>query len=259
MVKGRQIGSLLKPEHRRFGLLDRSRYAYSSKKVAMFQISDQRVEREWASMLESWGIGSMAVSSRDELIANLYKTQLILFDLDQYPSDIFDIVSLRSTRPIIPLVAVGSEAKEPLKIDMLEAGVEDYIDKACSTRELVARVRAILRRLDHSTERLGERRAVGWLMNATSREVCSPNGVRVFLRKVELDLMKVFIDSPERIFTAEELSTTVFSDNRRRSGAGIARLIGNVRMKFEASGIRSGAIQTVQHKGYRLIHELEAL
>jgi two-component system OmpR family response regulator len=225
----------------------------------MYQINDSRVEQEWAQALESWGIGNISISSRDALIANLHRAQLVLFDLDRYPSDIFDIVSLRSTRPIIPLVAVGSEGKEPLKIDMLEAGVEDYIDKSCSTRELVARVRAILRRLENSTERLGERRAVGWLMNANSREVCSPNGVRVFLRKVELDLMKVFIDSPERIFTAEELSTTVFSDNRRRSGAGIARLISNIRMKFEASGIRSGAIQTVQHKGYRLIHELEAL
>jgi DNA-binding response OmpR family regulator len=259
MAKGRQIGSLLEPEHRRFGLRDSSRYAYSSKKVAMFQISDQRVEQEWSPMLESWGIGSVAISSRDALIANLHKTQLILFDLDRYPSDIFEIVSLKSSRPIIPLVAVGSEGNESLKIDMLESCVEDYIDKSCSTREVVARVRAILRRLDHSAGRLGEHKAAGWLMNATSREVCSPNGVRVFLRKVEFDLMKVFIDSPDRIFTADELSMTVFSDQRRRSSAGITRLIGNIRMKFEASGIRSGAIQTVQHRGYRLIHDLEAL
>jgi hypothetical protein len=82
MAKGRQIGSLLKREHRRFGPFDRSRYAYSSKKVAMFQISDQRVEQELAPMLESWGIGSIAISSRDALIANLHKTQLILFDLE---------------------------------------------------------------------------------------------------------------------------------------------------------------------------------
>jgi DNA-binding response OmpR family regulator len=259
MAKGRHIGSLLKPEHCRFGLRNRSRYAYSSKRVAMFQISDQRVEQEWVPMLESWGIGSIAISSRDALISNLHITQLILFDLDRYPADIFDIVSLRSSRPIIPLVAVGSEGNEPLKIAMLEAGVEDYIDKSCSTRELVARVRAILRRLDLSTGRLGEHNAVGWSVNATSREVRSPNGLRVFLRKSELDLIRVFIDAPERIFTAEELSTTVFSDHRRRSSAGIARLIGSIRMKFEASGIRAGAIQTVQHRGYRLMRELEAL
>jgi two-component system, OmpR family, response regulator len=259
MAEGRQIGRLLKQEHRCGVLHDHLRYAYSSKKVVMFQISDQRVKHEWAPMLESWGIGCIFITSGDALIANLHKTLLILFDLDRYPPDLFDIVSFKSSRPIIPLVAVGSDGNEGRKIDMLEAGVEDYVDKACSARELVARVRAILRRLDHSTGRLGEHKAVGWLMNATSREVRSPNGGRVFLRKFEFELMKVFIDSPDRIFTAEELSTMVFSDRHRRSSAGIARLIGNIRMKFEASGVRSGAIQTVQHRGYRLIHELGAL
>jgi two-component system OmpR family response regulator len=259
MAKGRQIGSFVARGPRRFGFRDRPRYAYSPKKVLMYQINDSRVEQEWAQALESWGIGNISISSRDALIANLHRAQLVLFDLDRYPSDIFDIVSLKSSRPVIPLVAVGSEAEAPLKIEVLEAGVDDYVDKSCSARELVARVRAILRRWENSTDRLGEHFDVGWSMDKTSREVRSPNGARVFLSGIEFDLMKVFIDFPDRIFSAEELSMKVFSDNRRRSNAGIARLIGNIRMKFESSSVRARVIQTIQHKGYRLIHELEAL
>jgi DNA-binding response OmpR family regulator len=74
---------------------------------------------------------------------------------------------------------------------------------------------------------------------------------------VEFDLMKIFVQFPDRIFTAEELAMTAFSDNRRRSSAGIMHLIRNIRMKFHASSIRTRVIQTILHKGYRLIHQLD--
>lgn len=256
MTRGRQIESL-DTRGRRLG--NRSRFAYSQKKVMLFEMSDSPVEQEWAAMLESWGIGSISVSSKDQLIANLYRSQLIFFDLGRYTSDILNIVSLGSSLPIIPLVAVGSEADAAIKIEILEAGIDDYIDKSYSAREVVARVRAILRRREISTYHYGERLIGEWSMDSISREVRSPDGVRVFLSRVEFDLMKVFIQFPDRIFTADELSMTAFSDNRRRSSAGIAHLIGNIRMKFHGSSICAQVIQTIQHRGYRLVDHLNDL
>jgi DNA-binding response OmpR family regulator len=96
-------------------------------------------------------------------------------------------------------------------------------------------------------------------MIASTREVRSPSGVRVFLNRVEFDLMKMFIEFPDRIFTAEELSRTIFSDNHHRSSAGVIRLIGHIRMKFDALSIQARVIQTVHHRGYRLIYRHEDL
>jgi two-component system, OmpR family, response regulator len=156
MAKGRQIGRLIMKESNRAGVRDQPRYACSSKKVVMFQLGDSRIEQEWAAMLESWGIGSISVSTEDALIANLHRSQLILFNLVRNSPDILNIVSLKSSRPIIPLVAVGSGAEVPLKIEILESGVEDYIDTSFSAREVVARVRAILRRRENTNHRFGE-------------------------------------------------------------------------------------------------------
>jgi DNA-binding response OmpR family regulator len=258
MAKGRQIGSLVAEKSHRGGFRDRPRYAYSPKKVVLFQINDRQIEQEWALMLESWGIGSISVSTEDALIANLHRAKLILFGLDRCSLDILSIASLKSSRPVIPLVAVGCEVDGSNRIEILDLGVEDYIEKSSSAREVVARVRAILRRREHSIYRFGEE-FHRWSMDACTREVRLPSGERVFLSRAEFDLMKVFIEFPDRIFTAQELSMTVFSDNRQRSRAGVVRLIGNIRMKFDASSIRARVIQTVHHKGYRLICKTEDL
>jgi DNA-binding response OmpR family regulator len=122
--------------------LQRSRGSDSGqKKLVLFQFEDSRLESEWSTSLENWGIACEAVASYDLLMARLQVTQLILFNAQL---GAFSLSSIANKQ--IPLVAIGKNMGTRLKAQLLESGVEDCIETTCHIREMVARVRAILRR-----------------------------------------------------------------------------------------------------------------
>lgn len=87
------------------------------------------------------------------------------------------------------------------------------------------------------------------------REVGAPSGASVRLNKVEFDLMRVLIERPNNVFSADELRDAVFLASCRRSNAEIARALSRIRAKLAAINPGVQFIQTIQQKGYRLCNE----
>lgn len=107
------------------------------------------------------------------------------------------------------IVMVSAMAEEVDRVLGLELGADDFLPKPCSPRELLARIRAVLRRLDHARAG-GPRRArnyhfLGFVVDAQRRQLRAPTGAIVLLTGGEFQLLAAFLDHPQRILSRDEL------------------------------------------------------
>jgi two-component system, OmpR family, response regulator len=107
---------------------------------------------------------------------------------------------------IIMLSAMGEEIDRILG---LELGADDYLAKPCSPRELLARVRAVLRRREDSRQESAPRgRAyhfLGFTLDGARRQLHAPSGVAILLTAGEFSLLNAFLDNPQRILSRDQL------------------------------------------------------
>lgn len=155
----------------------------------------------------------------------------------------------------IPIIFLSAKGTEMDRIVGLELGADDYIPKPFGVRELIARVRAVLRR--HAIERppadreRGILRFDGWTANLPRRELTSPDGVAIELTGAEFDLLVSLCDNAQRVIARErliELSRTRLGDSSDRS---VDVLISRLRRKLSADD-RPAPIVTVRGIGYML-------
>ena len=153
----------------------------------------------------------------------------------------------------IPIIFISARGSDEDRVLGLELGADDYLAKPFNTRELIARIRAVLRRgpitdLDPGNRR-HEVRFEGWTVNLSRRELRSPSGAIVDLTGAEFDLLGTFIDQPQRVIGRErliELSRTRVGDSSDRS---IDVLVSRLRRKITAAGGKP-PIVTVRGVGY---------
>lgn len=147
--------------------------------------------------------------------------------------------------PIIMLTARGDERD---KVQGLEAGADDYITKPFSPRELMARIRAVLRR--HVPQLPDETMTLGGLELSPSAHRVSANGTPVELGPTEFRLLHFFMTHAERVYSRAQLldqvwGTQVFVEERT-----VDVHIRRLRAALESSGM-DALIQTVRGSGYR--------
>lgn len=114
---------------------------------------------------------------------------------------------IRYAMPVIMLTAMGELSD---RVVGLELGADDYLTKPFDARELLARVRAVLRRVDERRPVVTERPRplidfADWHLDVTRRELRSPDNVMIPLSAGEFDLLLVFVEHPQRILTREQL------------------------------------------------------
>ena len=169
--------------------------------------------------------------------------------------DLFRKLRRQSDVPIIFASARGSEEDRVLG---LELGADDYLAKPFSTRELVARIGAVLRRGAGDAEKTGARTELGfdgWALSIARRELRSPEGTLVDLTGAEFDLLTTFANQPQRVIGRQrliELSRTRLSDSSDRS---IDVLVSRLRRKL-ANGGDDAPIITVRGLGYMFTAEV---
>lgn len=163
-------------------------------------------------------------------------------------------------RSDVPIIFISAKGSETDRVIGLEIGADDYLPKPFGTRELIARVRAVLRR--GSMEREGspgqrsEAHFDGWSVNFPRRELKSPSGAIVDLTGAEFDLLSSFLHNAQRVIARErliELSRTRLGDSSDRS---IDVLVSRLRRKLQGAGHRA-PITTVRGVGYMFKAEVE--
>lgn len=150
----------------------------------------------------------------------------------------------------IPIIMLTVQATETDKVIGLEVGADDYVAKPFSRRELVARVKALLRRVDLAGEKSKKRILISnpIKMNLDSHQV-TRNEKKIKLRPREFDLLKIFLENEGNLLERKFLTESVLGYEFFGKSRTIDAHIKNLRRKLGASGKK---IETIVGIGYRL-------
>lgn len=157
----------------------------------------------------------------------------------------------------IPIIMVTAKGEEVDKVIGLELGADDYLPKPFGTRELVARIHAVLRRT--RTDPAGatpqskpKRYAFDrWILNTEARELIRSDGVTVALSTGEFDLLLAMVERPARVLTRETLLDLARGRTAAAFDRSIDTQISRLRKKLEVDPAEPRIIQTVWGGGYR--------
>jgi two-component system response regulator MprA len=176
--------------------------------------------------------------------------ELILLDLLLPDDDGIDICRrVRATGEQIPILMLTARDTVSDRIEGLESGADDYLVKPFSTAELVARVRALLRRVRERTID-PVRRFADVTLDSSSREV-HRGGRLVSLTRREFDLLTIFLDNPGAVMTRERLLTDAWGFASSVETNSLDVYVGYLRRKLEEDG-EPRLIHTVRGVGYVL-------
>lgn len=190
-------------------------------------------------------------------IARVEKPDLIVLDLGLPDLDGLDVTRRLRRDSDIPIIMLTARGAETDKLVGLELGADDYVTKPFSPRELVARVRAVLRRAE---ERASPRQAlrVGELYLDFTRRKASLGGRSIELTTSEFQLLFTLASQPGRIFTRSQLLDALHGTAFESYERAIDAHIKNLRKKIEADPRRPRYVITVYGVGYKLREEDEA-
>jgi len=146
----------------------------------------------------------------------------------------------------IPVVMVTARVEEVDRLVGLELGADDYVCKPFSPREVVARVKAVLRRGQRATE------APPGVALDEERYQATLDGKRLDLTPVEFRLLKTLASRPGRIFPRAQLLDTLYEDHRVVSDRTVDSHVKNLRRKLEAARPGTDLIRSVYGVGYKL-------
>jgi two-component system, OmpR family, response regulator len=167
-----------------------------------------------------------------------------------------------SNLPILMLTALGQEVD---RVVGLEIGADDYVTKPFNSRELVARIRALLRRARAASggasagERLGPLRFAGWRIYPGERRLLSPDGVRMTTTSAEFDVLLAFCQRPGKVLSREQLLELTHGGAAGPIERSIDVHVSRIRQKIEPDPRDPVLIKTVRLGGYVFTPDVEAL
>ena len=165
----------------------------------------------------------------------------------------------RSDTPVIMLTARGEETD---RIVGLEMGADDYLGKPFSSRELVARIKSVLRRyrsLPRSLRADDARTIVfaGWRLDMAARHLVSPEGVATSLSGGEFQLLKIFLSHPNHVLSRDQLMVLAKGREADQADRTIDIQVSRLRHRLDDDPADPKIIKTVRGEGYVLAVSVE--
>ncbi|MFM5237617.1 response regulator [Aeromonas veronii] len=159
---------------------------------------------------------------------------------------------VKSNLPIIMLTAMGEETD---RIIGLEMGADDYLAKPFNPRELLARIKAVMRRTQADNQPAAETltrdlRFDRWLLDVNRRELVDEDGVGLSLSTAEFDLLKVFLERPQRVLSRDQLLDLARGREAVAFDRAIDTLVSRLRRKLERDPKNPELIKTIWGGGY---------
>jgi two-component system OmpR family response regulator len=227
---------------------------------------DVEIQRLTKALLQEYGFLVTVAGNGREMAAalNEWRVDLVVLDVLMPGQDGFALckeLRSRSDLPIILLTALRGDAD---RIVGLELGADDYLVKPFNPRELVARVRTILRRsrvrlIEPPPENHQVFGFAGWRLDAGSRELLSPDGTLVSLSAREFSLLLVFLSHPKCPLSRERLADVVRGQDSSPFDRSIDILVSRLRRKVEDHGKEPTLIKTIRGEGYQFCADVTCL
>ena len=184
------------------------------------------------------------------------KPDLLLLDLMLPDRDGWDITrSIRNDKRLatIPIIMLTARIEDSDKIVGLELGADDYVTKPFNPREIVARVRALLRRRQFDKGKQTNYLETGGLQLDLGSRTLALEGKLIEVTPTEFNLLKIFMESPGHTFSREILLEKALGYGYEGFGRTLDTHIRNLRKKIEPDPKNPTYIQTVYSIGYRLV------
>ncbi len=188
-------------------------------------------------------------------VAREEKPDLILLDIMMPEMGGYAFIRAHSKERDTPIILLTAKVDESDKVLGLELGADDYVTKPFSMRELLARVRAVLRRVDKGAPLTEILRASDVTLDANSRQV-TVAGQPVQLTPSEFNLLSKLISAPGRVFSRQELLEHLQGNALEGTERTIDVHIRNLRTKIEADPSAPRYVETVFGVGYRFSTEV---
>jgi DNA-binding response OmpR family regulator len=219
---------------------------------------DRDIVRLVRSYLEKAGFQILSCYDGNSALQMLRteRPQLLILDLMLPDRDGWDVARLvRANEQLagMPIIMLTARVEDNDKIHGLEIGADDYITKPFNPREVVARVKALLRRSQLLLDQQPSLRLqVGGLVLDTGKRELTREGKAVELTPSEFEILKVLMYNPDFVITRDELAEKALGYGSEGVGRTLDSHIKNLRRKIDPPSKNESWIQTVHGIGYRM-------
>jgi DNA-binding response OmpR family regulator len=210
--------------------------------------------------LERDGFQVLSASNGNQAIdkATSYKPDLIILDLNLPDIDGLEVCRTIRKQSNVPIIMLTGRGEEVDKIVGLELGADDYVTKPFSAREIVARVKAVLRRQAPGAT-APEKTTIGRLAIDLSRYEATCGGQRLDLTTTEFKLLATLAQTPGRVFSRTQLLDAVQGTEYDGYDRTVDAHVKNLRQKMAAGNLNCGCqIETIRGVGYKLEVDADA-
>ncbi|MGE0022134.1 MAG: response regulator [Hyphomicrobium sp.] len=205
-------------------------------------------------------LASKCAEAHERIVTN--QIDLIVLDVMLPDGSGLDLCrDLRAARSNIPIILLTALKEDVDRIIGLEIGADDYLGKPFNPRELVARIRAVLRRGSNSVPEpppTGLYQFEGFVADPSTRSVTDPKGGDVQLTGAEFDLLITFLDRPGRVLSRDQLLDLTRGSDGDVLDRSIDVLISRLRRKLSDAGA-SQIFKTVRNGGYQFTANVRVL
>jgi len=182
---------------------------------------------------------------------------LLILDLRMPGEDGMEVArKLREESPGLPIIMLTGRKEEADRVMGLELGADDYLTKPFSPRELLARIRALLRRsraqqtVADGLQKMRAYRFAGWELNVRLRRLTSPGGGNVPLTNTEFNVLAAFLAAPQRVLSRDQLLGLSRLHDDEVYDRSIDTQVARLRKKIEAPSSKVELIRTERGAGY---------
>ncbi len=218
---------------------------------------DPQIRTLLSTLLEGEGFAVAQAGNGNEMRAVLDEGRVVLItlDLNLVGEDGFTLAREVRARLDVPIIMISGKADEVDRIVGLELGADDFITKPFNLREVLARIRAVLRRYEPKAvvEPPAERtrlRFDGWILDLPARHVESAAGEPLELTTAEFNLLALFVERPRRVLSRDTILDLLRGAEWSPLDRSVDTLVGRLRKKVEKDPDQPLLVKTVRGVGY---------
>ena len=193
-----------------------------------------------------------ATAARAEIEARSHKPDLLLVDLGLPDRDGLEVIRRIRSFSTVPIVVLSARTLEQAKVEALDAGADDFVTKPFGSLELLARIRAALRRAARG-DRLASVLTIGHCRIDLAARTAACAGADVHLTPLEYRVLEALARHAGLVVTHRQLLTEAWGPDRPADTSSLRVCVKNLRDKLEADPHRPRSIVTEAGVGYRLI------
>jgi two-component system OmpR family response regulator len=224
---------------------------------------DQEIALMVVDLLRDGNFDAIAVGSAVDMEAVMRKQSFDLIVLDAMlpGEDGFSICRRLRAHSVTPIIMLTALKDDIDRVVGIELGADDYITKPFNPRELMARIKGLLRRASYSRDhraQQGPMRFAGWLIDPVRRQLLSPEGVHVSMTTAEFDVLLAFCSNPGRVLTREQLLGLTHAGLAGPIERSVDVHVSRVRQKIEPNVREPTLIKTVRLGGYLFTPAVES-